>query len=178
MLSRVDLLSTSNSYDIFSSISISVSNSPPVSSTSNRMSDAVTLVRNNIGAIVNINSVLYENPGGLIDFICEKPIDDKNKYRLLIAHVWIFLPQDYVEGLDPRCFIEIPELIQNNNADGFNRLRYNDSHQTYVNILNLVNKRLIEFLDRDDLTQVTEVKLSDISICLERLIDPPEDRKW
>merc|ERR1712018_1131398 len=76
LLSRVDLLSTSNSYDIFSSISISVSNSPPVSSTSNRMSDTITLTRNNIGAIVNINSVLYENPRGLIDFICEKPIDD------------------------------------------------------------------------------------------------------
>merc|ERR1712018_376574 len=87
LLSRVDLLSTSNSYDIFSSISISVSNSPPVSTTSNRMSDTITLTRNNIGAIVNINSVLYENPRGLIDFICEKPIDDKNKYRLLIAHV-------------------------------------------------------------------------------------------
>lgn len=87
------------------------------------------------------------------------------------------MPQDYVEGLDPRCFIEIPELIQNNNADGFNRLRSNDSHQTYVNILNLLNKRFLEFLDRDDLTQVTEVKLSDISMCLERLIDPSEDRK-
>ena len=125
----------------------------------------------------NVDRHFYLSPDGVIDCIDTKPLKEKDKYKVLIEYLTVFLPQRYVEGLDPSCFKKLSELMAANEPK-FNRLLADDSRQTFVNVLELLNKRVNQLLNLREGLPKTEDKLCEISVRLDELIDPSEDRKW